>query len=648
MAPGVELHKGLKQRHLTMIAIGGVIGAGLFVGSGVVINEAGPAAFITYALCGVLIIMVMQMLGEMAVDRPSTGSFAEYARSAMGPWAGFSVAWLYWYFWVIVVGFEAVAGAKILQYWFDAPMWLISLILMLLMTATNLYSVRTFGEFENWFAGIKVATIVVFLVTVSAYVLGLWPGAKMDFSNLTAHGGFFPNGSTIVLAGMVTAVFSMVGAEIATIAGAESDNPERAVTKATRSVVWRISLFFVGSVFLLAVILPWNSTELGRSPYVSAFEKLGVPFAASIMNAVVLTSVLSCLNSGLYTASRMLFVLAARREAPPAVLRVNSRGVPTWAILMSTVVGYLCVIAAYVSPKTVFSFLLNSSGAVILFAYILIAVSQLILRRRAEAEGRTLKFRMWGFPYLTIFTILAMVAILISMAVREDTRSQITLGLASWAALLVLFRLLKGYREQASMSPVEEEPRPHETHSVLIVANDDIEPERLVSKLREVGVAHPIQRIAVVVPANPADTGATAVTHNTPEVLTDTLEVAEERAGRYRHAFEVTGVPGTAFVGDSSPVRALMDGIERFAPQSVVVITNPEDVSGLIPEDVVGHARRLTDIPVYEVAGIPGPPLRGPDCDIDPDLVEPPAGATVAGSAAGTTPAAGSVETPRS
>ncbi|MEI2776287.1 MAG: amino acid permease [Tetrasphaera sp.] len=454
------LHKSLKQRHLTMIAIGGVIGAGLFVGSGVVINEAGPAAFLTYALCGVLIIMVMQMLGEMAVANPHTGSFSHYARVALGDWAGFSVAWLYWYFWVIIVGFEAVAGAKILQYWIDAPLWVMSLILMLMMTATNLYSVRTFGEFEYWFAGIKVATILVFLITVSLFVLGLWPDSKLDFSNLTAHGGFFPNGKGIILAGMVTAVFSMVGAEIATIAGAESDDPERAVTKATRSVVWRISLFFVGSVFLLAVILPWNSTELGASPYVSAFEKLGIPYAASIMNAVVLTSVLSCLNSGLYTASRMLFVLAARREAPPQVLHVSSRGVPVWAIVLSTLVGYACVIAAYVSPDTIFSFLINSSGAVILFAYILIAASQLVLRRRAEAAGQVLKFKMWGFPYLTILTMIAMVAILISMAWRGDTRSQITLGLASWAVLLLAFRAIRGYRLKGSVEPETAPPAP--------------------------------------------------------------------------------------------------------------------------------------------------------------------------------------------
>lgn len=451
----IELKKALSQRQLTMIAIGGVIGAGLFVGSGQVIQSTGPGAFITYLLSGVLIIMVMRMLAEMAVANPSTGSFADYARAALGNWAGFSVGWLYWYFWVIVVGFEAVAGAKLLQYWLPGvPLWIFAFVLMALMTATNLFSVSSYGEFEYWFAGIKVATILIFLVTVTLFVLGLWPGAQLDFSNLTAHGGFFPNGKTIILAGMVTAIFSMVGAEIATIAGAESDDPERAVTKATRSVVWRISLFFVGSVFLLAVILPWNSTELGASPYVSAFEKLGVPYAANLMNAVVLTSVLSCLNSGLYTASRMLFVLAREGEAPQRVTRINSRGVPIYAILLSTIVGFLCVVAAYLSPEGIFSFLINSSGAVILFAYILIAASQLVLRRRAEAEGRELKFKMWGFPYLTILTIVAMLAILVSMAWRADTRSQITLGLVSWGALMVAYVIIRARKKAPLTSDV--------------------------------------------------------------------------------------------------------------------------------------------------------------------------------------------------
>ena len=328
-AAPTELKKGLKQRHLTMIAMGGVIGAGLFVGSGVVIGSAGPGAFLSYAITGVLIIMVMRMLGEMAVANPSTGSFADYSRNALGAWAGFSTAWLYWYFWVIVVGFEAVAGAKVIQFWLpDIPLWLLSLILMALMTATNLFSVKSFGEFEFWFAGIKVAAIIVFLVLGGLYVFGVWPNKSMDFSNLTAHGGFMPLGIGAIFSAIVVVIFSMVGAEIATIAAAESADPARAIARATNSVILRIAIFFVGSIFLLAVILPWNSAELEASPYVSAFRQMGIPYADHIMNAVVLTAVLSCLNSGLYTASRMLFVLSARREAPMVLMTVSPSGVP--------------------------------------------------------------------------------------------------------------------------------------------------------------------------------------------------------------------------------------------------------------------------------------------------------------------------------
>ena len=292
------LHKALSQRQLRMIAIGGVIGAGLFVGSGVVMGGTGPGAFITYALSGVLIIMVMRMLAEMAVANPSTGSFADYSRDALGHWAGFSVGWLYWYFWVIVVGFEAIAGAKIVQYWLDVPLWLCALAFMVLMTATNLFSVKSYGEFEFWFAGIKVAAIVVFIAIGACFVLGLWPDKSADFSNLWSNGGFMPMGFGVITVSIVTVIFSMVGPEIATIAAAESSDPEKAVTKAANSVIWRILIFYVFSIFLLVTILPWNDEGLSASPFVAAFTEMGIPYADHIMNAVVLTAVLSCLNSG--------------------------------------------------------------------------------------------------------------------------------------------------------------------------------------------------------------------------------------------------------------------------------------------------------------------------------------------------------------
>jgi GABA permease len=500
--PGDDSHlrKGLKQRHLAMIAIGGVIGAGLFVGSGAIIGEVGPGAFLTYALTGVLIVMVMRMLGEMAVANPSTGSFSDYARQALGGWAGFSVGWLYWYFWVIVVGFEAVAGAGILQRWLPGvPLWLMALVLMLLMTATNLFSVASYGEFEYWFAGVKVAAIVAFIGLGAFFVLGLWPGRDLDFSNLTEHDGFFPNGPGALFSGIVIVIFSMVGAEIATIAAAESAEPERAIVKATNSVVLRIMVFFVGSIFLLATILPWNSTELGDSPYVSAMEEMGIPAAAEIMNFVVLTAVLSCLNSGLYTASRMLFVLAARREAPARMLSISPQGVPMWSIIASTVVGFACVVAAYVSPDQVFLFLLNSSGAIILFVYLLICLSQLRMRRMVPPER--LKVKMWFYPVLTLLTAAAIVGVLVQMFVRAGTRSQLILSLLAWGVVLVAYAVQRRAIGDAHMteSGIAAEARADawmhehgpaaELEVDAVVGEGPLDPE-LIRRVREEGYAN--------------------------------------------------------------------------------------------------------------------------------------------------------------
>lgn len=449
---GGGLQHSLQKRHLTMIAIGGVIGAGLFVGSGATIKAAGPAAFLTYAITGVLIVLVMRMLGEMAVANPSTGSFADYSRRALGDWAGFSVGWLYWYFWVIVVGFEAVAGGKIVQDWWPStPLWLIALVLMVAMTATNLFSVRSYGEFEYWFASVKVLAIIVFLVLGTLFVVGWWPDKQMDFSNLT-RGGFAPNGYGAIFSAIVVVVFSMVGPEIATIAAAESKDPARAISRATNSVIYRIGLFFVGSIFLIAVIVPWDSPTLGTSPFVTAFKTMGIPQADNIMRIVVLTAVLSCLNSAMYTASRMLFVLAGRGEAPRSWLRVNSRGVPVHAILASSFIGFVCVILAYVAEDTVFLFLLNSSGAVILFVYFMIAISQLVLRPRTPPEKLIVK--MWGYPVLTVLTAGAIVAILVAMGFQDGTRSQLWASLLSWAVILIAFVVLRLTRRREA-SPEE-------------------------------------------------------------------------------------------------------------------------------------------------------------------------------------------------
>jgi GABA permease len=601
MAAAPALKKGLNDRQLRMIAIGGVIGAGLFVGSGVVIGSTGPGSFIAYALCGFLVIMVMRMLAEMAVANPSTGSFADYARDALGGWAGFSVGWLYWYFWVIIVGFEAIAGAKIVQYWIPGvPLWLVSLVLMSLMTATNLFSVSSFGEFEFWFAGIKVAAIIVFLALGLAYVFGLWPDKSIDFSNLTAHGGFLPHGVLGITAAVVTVIFSMTGAEVATIAAAESQEPEKAVAKAANSVIMRILIFYVGSILLLTVILPWNDETVAASPFVAAFTEMGLPYADDIMNAVVLTAVLSCLNSGMYTASRMLFVLAARREAPLQLVSVTRRGVPAVAILASSLVGFLCVIAAAVSPDTVFAFLLNSSGAIILFVYCLIGISQIVLRRRNGSEG--LRVKMWLFPVLSIVTVGGIVAILAQMGFHEDSRSQLVLSLLSWVVVIAFYFANTWF---LSRRPVVEGAIPAaKPHRVLVLANETADSIELLDELRRIG-ADNTARYHVVVPASPIETGV-AATHGPLDVMEATQEAADARLQHTLSTLRSENLEADGALGDYRPLRALADGVEAFHPDQIVIATLPAEYSVWHRFEVVDRARaEYNTLPVTHVVATP-------------------------------------------
>lgn len=422
-----HMKKGLSIRHITMISIGGVIGAGLFVGSGAVIHSAGPAAIMSYSLAALLVILVMRMLGEMASMNPAIGSFSAYAREAIGPWAGYAIGWLYWFFWVIVIAIEAIAGAGIIQYWYpDAPVWLLSLTLTILMTLTNVYSVKSFGEFEYWLSLIKVATIVIFLGLGAAILSGFIPGVKSPgLSNLTSLGGFMPYGINSVLMGVVITFFSFVGTEIAAIAAGESAQPQKAISIALNSVVWRLLVFFIGSIAVIVTLLPWNSTSLLKSPFVSVFEMVGIPVAAQIMNFVVLTAVLSCLNSGLYTSSRMLYAMAHKGDAPKAFIKVSRNGVPVRAVLAGTFFAYVSIIFHFVSPDKLFMFLVNASGGIALLVYLAIAFSHLRMRKKAERKNpQALKVKMWLFPYLTYVTIVGIVSVLIGMFFDESMRSQ--------------------------------------------------------------------------------------------------------------------------------------------------------------------------------------------------------------------------------
>jgi GABA permease len=445
------LRRSLQRRHMQMIALGGVIGAGLFVGSGVVIASAGPAAVISFALTGTLVVLVMRMLGEMAVAYPAVGGFYEYNRLALGELAGFLTGWMYWYFWVIVVALEAVAGARLLGTWWPTiPPWQFTLALMSVFTVVNLLSVRSYGEAEFWFASIKVAAIVAFLCGGALFICGAWPGTAGGVAHLTADGGFMPNGLVPVLTGAVAATGFYFGAEIVTIAAAESAEPEIAVARTTQSVIWRVLVFYIGSIFLVVAIVPWNDAARMTRPYVSVLEVLRIPAAATLMSLVILTAVLSALNSGLFASSRMLMALANRQDAPRMFERLDARGVPVAALLASTTFGFVTVVMSYLSPNTIFAFLVNSYGTVGIFVYILIALAELRLRRRLESgtPGR-LRLRMWGFPWLTRCTIAGMLTIVAAMAVIPEQRAPLLFGLLSVAALLGAYALRGARRARA-------------------------------------------------------------------------------------------------------------------------------------------------------------------------------------------------------
>jgi GABA permease len=442
-----ELSRSLRPRHLTMISIGGIIGAGLFVGSSAAIAATGPAIVLSYLLMGVLILLVMRMLGEMAVALPKVRAFTEFARVGLGPWAGFVAGWLYWYFWIITVAVEAIAGANILHGWFpQLSTWVLGLALMAVMTGVNLMSARSYGEFEFWFSSIKVSAIIVFIALAAAYAFGFTSHQGATLANLTAYGGFMPKGVVTVLGGAVTVFFSLTGAEITTIAAAESEEPSRAVARMSTSVIIRILMFYILSILLILCVVPWDTIKIGESPFTLALTTMSFSWASTAMSVLILTAVLSCLNSAFYVCSRVLFLLAEHGDAPQGLVQLNERKVPTRSVWLGSAAGVAGVLAATFAQQTVFAFLVNASSALMVFVYTMVAFAQLRLRRERERTGAPAPaLQMWLFPWATYATILGMFAILVAMVTtpaqaKDFYFSLITLGVACLAYLAVRSR----------------------------------------------------------------------------------------------------------------------------------------------------------------------------------------------------------------
>ncbi len=431
-----QLAQGFKPRHVTMLSIAGIIGAGLFVGSGHAIAAAGPAVLLAYLFSGLLVVLVMRMLGEMAVANPDTGSFSTYADQAIGRWAGFTIGWLYWWFWVLVIPIEALAAGHVLNQWFpQIDTWLFALTSIILLVVTNLFSVSKYGEFEFWFAMAKVVAIIGFIGLGFAVLMGWIP--EREASGLSRlmeeHGGFAPNGLSAVVGAFITIMFSFIGTEAVTIAAAESSNPAQNIAKATRSVIWRIGVFYLLSIFVVISVVPWNDPLLASvGSYQRALELMNIPHAKLMVDVVVLIAVASCMNSSIYIASRMLFSLGKRGDAPKPLKVTSSDGVPRAAVIASTVLGAGVTLFSYFMPAGLFQFLLASSGAIALLVYLVIAVSQLRMRKILLRQNVTLTFKMWLFPWLTWLVIAFICAALAVMMVTPEHRMEVssTIGLA--------------------------------------------------------------------------------------------------------------------------------------------------------------------------------------------------------------------------
>jgi AAT family amino acid transporter len=433
--PALELGHTLKPRQLTMMGLGSAIGAGLFLGSGAGVRAAGPAVLVSYLVAGTLIILVMWALGEMAAAHPNSGAFSVYAQKAMGQTAGATIGWLWWLQLVVVIAAEALGAAGLLfSVWPAVPVWALSLIFMAVFTAINLAGVKNFGEFEFWFAILKVAAIVLFLAIGAALLLGWLPAAASPgLTNITSD--FAPAGLGGVATALFVVIFAFGGTEIVSVAAAETEDPERSVARAIRTVVWRILVFYIGSVFVIAAVLPSTSEALA-SPFAGVLDMARIPGASTAITMVAVVALLSALNANLYGASRMVYSLSERGEAPRILSRLTKARVPVVAVGVSVAFGFLAAVLELLFPDQILPALFQLVGSTCLVVWGMALVSQLILRRRADRDGTVLPLRMKGFPGLTIFGLVLLALIFaVGFSSPESSRQLVsTLALVAGIA----------------------------------------------------------------------------------------------------------------------------------------------------------------------------------------------------------------------
>lgn len=470
-----ELQRTMKSRHLFMISLGGVIGSGLFLGSGYTISEAGPiGAILAYMVGGFIMFLTMLCLGELSVAMPVSGSFQTYTTKFIGPATGFALGWLYWLGWSVTVALEFLAAGQLMERWFpDTPTWIWSAIFAAILFTLNSLSAKAFGEAEFWFSSIKILAIILFIALGGAALFGIIDmkgGQAAPFlSNFTAH-GFLPNGFTALIITMIAVNFSFQGTELIGIAAGESKDPEKTIPKSIKQTVWRTLFFFVLAIFVVAGLIPMDKAGVVESPFVVVFDSIGIPYAADVMNFVILTALLSVGNSGLYAATRMLYAMSKEKMASPLLTKVNKRGVPFNALLLSLGISLLSLLSGFFAAETVFVWLLSVAGLGAQVGWISITASQIAFRRKFIREGgkvEDLKFKTPFYPVLPIIALTLNCIVLGSLAFDSEQRLALYLGVPFVIACYLIYHFrIKKNREQDAVS--EQELQLHENKKMII------------------------------------------------------------------------------------------------------------------------------------------------------------------------------------
>jgi amino acid transporter, AAT family len=420
-----ELHRGLKERHIQMIAIGGAIGVGLFLGSASAIQKAGPSLLLSYVVAGVVIFLIMRALGELLLYRPVSGAFATYAEEFVGAWAGFVTAWTYWLMWVVIAMAEITAVGIYVQYWFSSvPQWIPALIALVVLYGVNLIAVGLFGEFEFWFALIKVVTIIAMIVLGLAIIIfgfsGL--GKSASVTNLWSHGGFFPKGLDGPFLALQIVMFAFLGVELLGVTAGEAQNPQKTIRSAINKVIYRILLFYIGALFVIMSLVAWDQLDTKSSPFVLVFDKVGIPAAAGVVNFVVLTAALSSCNSGIFSTGRMLYTLAGYRQAPAVLGKVSRQKVPALGMTVSFAVMLVGVVINYFIPERAFTYVTSVATVCGLFVWGMIVFAHLNYRRYVN-EGRLPPsgYRLPGAPLTNWFVLAFLILVLVLLGFSKDT-----------------------------------------------------------------------------------------------------------------------------------------------------------------------------------------------------------------------------------